>query len=175
MTTGDFGDNIIAPNDEPEYASDEEENDDKNDTSDDFAFLGHGFFRFLLLMFFVVVVFILLVVVLALELIESVFGGGAGFELAGIFIKIKNLGGLEEVFGSRDGGFGWGFWLGGDGCLELGGFGWLSGEDAVGGFDFGSSGCFGCSSGFGWRFAGDGLLGGGSSRFFSVGVFRGST
>lgn len=73
LSVGDFGENVITPNNKPDDCSEEEDDNNKNDTSDDFAFFTDGFF--------------LLFEFLGLELVVGNRLGG--FELAGFFVKIK--------------------------------------------------------------------------------------
>ena len=92
LAAGNFGDNIVAPNNKPDNTGNENENDDKNDTGDDFAFLGHGFFHFLGLKF----TFGSMVVDWSV----------AGLEFAGLIVEIKNLSRGEKILGRREGGVG---------------------------------------------------------------------
>ena len=92
LAASNFGDNIVTPDNKPDNTCDENENNNKKNTSNDFAFLGHGFFHFLGIK-----------IAFGGMMID---GGITGFEFAGLVVKIKNLGRGEKVFGRGEGSVG---------------------------------------------------------------------
>ena len=144
LAAGDFGDDVVAPDNKTDAAGDEEQKDNDYNSGDDFAFFGHRFFS--LFRFF--------------HRFGVVNGSGRSLEFAAFFVKIKNFGRGEEI--GVNFGFGFGLWnwrwlsnlnfeLGWFGGSGFSGTSRFDGRLADGLGGFGSSGCFG--SFFGSRFS----------------------